>query len=106
MKLNKYFNKKCEYNNLKFDSLKEMRHYIYLQQLEMQGEIKELKTQVKIPFMLEGKKIFTYIADFTYIDEFGKHIIDVKSPITQKNPTFRLKKKLIEAQYKIDIEIA
>ncbi len=106
MKSSKYLNKKCEYDNLKFDSLKEMRYYIYLKQLEKQGTISDIKTQVKIPFMLEGKKIFTYIADFVYLDQNGKeHIIDVKSPITYKNSTFRLKKKLIEAQKKIEIEI-
>ncbi len=103
--MNKYFNKKCEYNGLKFDSQKEFRHYLYLKNLEEKGTIKDLKLQVKFPFMLENKKIFTYIADFTYIDKDGAHIVDVKSPITAKNSTFRLKKKLIEAQYGIEIEV-
>ena len=103
--MNKYLNKKCEYDGLKFDSIKEMKYYIYLKNLQEKGTISDLKTQVKYPFSIENKKIFTYIADFTYNDDFGLHIIDVKSPITAKNSTFRLKKKLIEAQYKIEIEI-
>ena len=103
--MNKYKNKKCTYNNIEFASIKERNYYIYLKQLEDKGTIKDLKCQVKMPFILDGKKIFTYIADFTYYDDFGLHIVDVKSPITAKNPTFRLKKKLIEAQYKQEIEI-
>jgi hypothetical protein len=103
--MNKYLNKKCEYDGLKFDSIKEMKYYVYLKNLQEKGTISNLKTQVKLPFLIENKKIFTYIADFTYNDDFGLHIVDVKSPITAKNSTFRLKKKLIEAQYKIEIEI-
>ena len=103
--MSKYKNVKCEYDGKNFDSLKEMRHYIYLKQLEKQGKISNLICQFKMPFMMNGKKIFTYIADFVYLDDTGRHYIDVKSPITAKNSTFRLKKKLIEAQYKIKIEI-
>lgn len=66
------------------------------------GTIKNLQLQPKFPFIYNGKKIFTYIADFSYIDEFGTHIIDVKGVET---PIFRLKKKLIEAQHKIEIEV-
>ena len=100
--MSKYKNVKCEYNGLKFDSQKEFRHYLYLKNLEEKGTIKDLKLQVKFPFEIENKKIFTYIADFTYYDEFGYHIVDVKGVQT---PVFKLKKKLIEAQYKKEIEI-
>lgn len=103
--MSKYKNVKCEYDGKKFDSLKEMRHYIYLKQLEKQGKISDLICQFKMPFMMNGKKMFTYIADFVYLDDTGRHYIDVKSEITAKNPTFRLKKKLIEAQYNTEIEI-
>ena len=100
--MSKYKNVKCEYDGIKFDSIKEMKYYIYLKNLQEKGTIKELKMQVKFPFFIENKKIFTYIADFTYYDEFGHHIIDVKGVQT---PVFKLKKKLIEAQNKIKIEI-
>ena len=50
--MNKYFNKKCEYNGLKFDSLKEMRHYIYLKSLEKRGVITDLKLQTKLDFKI------------------------------------------------------
>lgn len=48
-------------------------------------------------------EFITYKADFQYIDTDGKtHVIDVKGVLT---PVFRLKKKLIEAQHNIEIEI-
>ena len=103
--MNKYFNKKCEYNGLKFDSLKEMRHYIYLKSLEKRGVIRDLQLQTKLDFKIDGKKIFTYKPDFEYNDEFGHHYIDVKTPATEKNAVFRLKRKLIENYYKVKIEV-
>ena len=102
---NKYKNKKCTYDNIEFASIKERNHFIYLKQLEEKGEIWNLRLQVKFPVLIDGKRVCSYIADFVYEDENGKHVVDVKSPITSKNPTFRLKKKLVEAQYKIEIEI-
>ena len=103
--MTKYLNKKCEYQGKKFDSIKEMRYFIYLKQLEEKGEIWNLKLQVKFPILMNNRKICSYISDFVYEDKDGKHVVDVKSPITAKNPTFRLKKKLVEAQYLVEIEI-
>ena len=103
--MTKYLNKKCEYQNIKFDSLKERNFYIYLKQLEEKGTIRDLKLQVKFPVVIGSKRICSYVSDFTYYDEFGYHVVDVKSPITAKNPVFRLKKKLVEALYNFDIEI-
>ena len=103
--MTKYKNKKCEYQNIKFDSIKERNHFIYLKQLEEKGEIWNLRLQVKFPILIDSRRICSYIADFVYEDENGKHVVDVKSPITSKNPTFRLKKKLVEVQYRVEIEI-
>ena len=103
--MNKYKNIKVKLDGITFDSKKEAVHYAYLKSLEKRGIITDLQLQTKLDFKIDGKKIFTYKPDFEYNDEFGHHIVDVKSPITAKNPTFRLKKKLIEAQYKQEIEI-
>lgn len=103
--MTKYLNKKCEYQNIKFDSIKERNHFIYLKQLEEKGEIWNLRLQVKFPVLIENRKVCSYIADFVYEDENGKHVVDVKSPITSKNPVFRLKKKLVEALYNFEIEL-
>lgn len=100
--MTKYLNKKCEYQGIKFDSIKERNHYIYLKQLEEKGTIKDLKLQVKFPVVVNKKRVCSYVSDFTYYDEFGYHVVDVKSPITAKNPVFRLKKKLVEALYNFD----
>lgn len=103
--MTKYLNKKCEYQGKKFDSIKEMRYFIYLKQLEEKGTIRDLKLQVKFPVVIGSKRICSYVSDFTYYDEFGYHVVDTKSPITSKNPVFRLKKKLVEALYNFEIEL-
>lgn len=106
MIVTKYRAKKTEIDGIVFDSGKEARQYLIYKNLENDGEIKNLRTQVKYPFVYENKKMFTYIADFVYEDKENKtHVIDVKSNVTAKLPIFRLKKKLIEAQYGIEIEI-
>lgn len=106
----KYHNTKCIYKDMKFDSLKERNHYIVLEQLEKTGQIKELKCQVPFElqpkFVLNGKTIrpITYIADFTYINDKGELVIvDVKSEITRKDKVYRLKKKMFQYQYAMDI---
>ena len=73
-----------------------------MKSLEKRGIITDLQLQTKLDFKIDGKKIFTYKPDFEYNDENGHHIVDVKGIQT---PVFKLKKKLIEAQYKIKIEI-
>lgn len=100
--MNKYHNKKTEVNGIIFDSKKESQHYLLLKFQEKTGEIWNLQRQTKIDYMQDGKKIFTYKPDFEYDDETGHHVVDVKGVLT---PLFKLKKKLIEAQYKIEIEI-
>ena len=102
--MNKYNNKVTYIDNIRFDSRKEAMHYVYLKDLERKGVIHKgtLQLQVPFPFIYEGKKIFKYVADFVYEDDFGKHVVDVKGVRTQ---LFNLKKKLIEAQYEVKIEI-
>lgn len=102
---NKYKNKKCTYDKIEFASIKERNFFIYLKQLEEKGTIRDLKLQVKFPVVVNKKRICSYVSDFTYYDEFGYHVVDVKSPITAKNPVFRLKKKLVEALYNFEIEL-
>ena len=75
---------------------------MYYKRLQETKIISNLKLQTPIKFDIDGKHIFTYKADFEYEDEYGHHYIDVKGVET---PVFRLKKKLIEAKYKIIIEI-
>lgn len=110
-KQSKYKNKKVEYNGIKFDSQKERNYYIKLKLLEDKGKIKDLKLQVKFElqpkFQFGNKNIqaISYIADFTYLDEENKlHIVDVKSEATKKDKVYRLKKKLFQYKYALNIE--
>ena len=108
-KKSKYHNTKVEYNGIKFDSVREMRHYQLLEYRQKIGEIKELKLQVPyelIPkYKMNDKTIrkTVYIADFVYYDtkDNKTHVIDVKGFKTQ---TYKLKKKLFEYKYGIEIE--
>ena len=106
---NKYHNKKTEYKGIVFDSKKERDYYMVLEYYQKNGRIKELKRQVGyelIPsFRINGKSVrkTQYIADFTYIStkDDKLHVIDVKGV---KTDVYRLKKKLFEYKYGIEIE--
>lgn len=97
---NKYGNHRCQYKGISFDSKKECEYYIYLENLEAQGAISELKRQVRFElqpsFKHNGKTIraITYVADFTYYDQDGKyHIVDTKGV---KTDVYLLKKKMMQ----------
>lgn len=106
MKINKYHNTKVIYNGIKFDSKKERDRYITLKQLEKAGIIKELELQPKFLLLdtihYKGKtypKTY-YKADFKYKTKDGVEIIeDVKSEITSKDKTYRLKIKMLLTKY-------
>lgn len=101
--MSKYHNIKTVVNGITFDSKREAFYYNLYRKLEKAKKIFNLQRQIPYVFKLDGKKIFTYKADFQYTDSDGKtHVIDVKGVLT---PVFRLKKKLIEAQHNIEIEI-
>jgi len=71
--------------------------------LQSCGKIWNLSQQV--PFTLvegQGKiRPITYIADFTYLDAEGSHILDAKG---FRTPVYRLKKKLMKLLLGLDIE--
>jgi hypothetical protein len=100
--MTKYKSIKTTVDGITFASKREAHYYLIYKRFAEVGTIKDLQLQPKFPFIYNGKKMFTYIADFSYVDGAGTHIIDVKGVET---PVFRLKKKLIESQYKIEIEV-
>jgi hypothetical protein len=102
IKRSKYNNKKTIVNGITFDSKKEASRYLLLRQREAIGSVLDLSIQVPFIFTLEGKKMFTYKADFVYFDNVLSKLIveDVKG---MRTPIYRLKKKLIEQQHKITI---
>jgi len=85
-----------------FPSIKEALRYGSLRLLERAGEISDLELQPSFTFCYKGETIFTYRADFAYRDRHtGKRVIeDVKGVRTA---VYRLKKKIVEAEYGIKI---
>jgi len=99
--MTKYGAKKTEIDGYIFDSKAEASRYSYLLLLEKAGEISNLNLQPVFPLIINGKKIGKYIADFQYNDQDGNRVVeDVKGMAT---PVFRLKKKIVEAIYEIQI---
>ena len=109
IKTNKYKNQKIEYDGMLFDSKKEYSFYIKFKLMEKSGEIQNLRRQVEYilmdNFVLNGKKYrkTSYIADFVYEQDGETHVIDVKSKVT-KTEVYKLKKKIMEYKYGIEIE--
>lgn len=124
----KYHNKKVWYDGIEFDSKKERDYYILLKQKESEGEITNLRLQVPyvvipkvmgektiVKHLKKGDKIITkqyvrqrktqYFADFVYSDPVTgqDEVIDVKSKITRKKESYRLKKKMMLAFLGIEI---
>ena len=105
----KYHNKKVKYDGYTFDSIREKNYYIKLKLLEKAGKIKELELQKEFElqpsFKLNNKtsRKITYRADFTYktTEDDKLHVIDVKG---FKTDVYKLKKKLFEYKYRIEIE--
>lgn len=103
--MTKFLNKINTYEGIKFDSLSEKSRYLYLLGRLRLGEISHLKVHPTFLFSMDGEIVFKYIADFSYYEAEREVVEDVKSIITEKNSTFRLKKKLIEKLHKIKIDI-
>ena len=106
---NKFNAKKCEYKGIKFDSLKERDYYI---QLELQKKatdhkdrVVDIELQPIFDVIVNNKKICKYKADFVVIyADLRIEYIDVKG--LKKGSAyqlFKLKKKLVEALYNIEI---
>lgn len=113
MRYGKYHSAKCRFNEMTFDSKKELSRYIQLSQLERVGTIQNLQRQVKyilIPTQFEycekygkngnrlkdGKKTIerecAYIADFVYTEN-GKLIVEDVKGIKTKD--YVIKRKLM-----------
>lgn len=102
-KRSKYGSQETEVDNIKFHSKKEAKRYGVLRIMELAGEITDLELQPEFLIEVKGKKVAMYKADFRYKEKEMAKIEDVKSPATRKKESYRLKKKLVEAQYGIEI---
>ncbi len=98
----KYGNIKTVIDGITFDSRKEAARFCELKLLQRAGKIDGLTCQVPFEVRLNGEKICVYVADFRYLDleTTGYVIEDVKG---MRTPVYKLKKRLVEAQYGIVI---
>ncbi len=104
-KSNKYLNKKCEYNGIKFDSKKELARYKLLEILSNKGNITELKTQVTFELFPSVPKLFRaikYIADFTYKNSSGELVVEDAKFFRTKD--YIIKQKLMYHVHKIIVK--
>ena len=112
----KYFSKKVKNEHGNFDSKDEFDRYLYLKHMEDTGVISYLKRQVRfeiIPKLIRKEKVQLktkvkevdrveeiaahYTADFCYIDNEGKYIIEeLKSDYTKNLADYILRRKLIK----------
>lgn len=98
----KYFAIKTVVDGIMFASKAEAGRYVELRLMVRSGLIENLELQPRFPIIVAGKKICVYIADFRYRFTRSGELIteDVKGVRT---PVYRIKKKLVEAIYKITI---
>ena len=104
--MRKFSNK---YRNIKvgsYDSKKEAKRAWELEMMLKAGKITDLKKQVKFNLLKTFKdnqgrteRGIDYIADFVYKENGCFVIEDVKSPITKKNSTYIIKRKLAKSIY-------
>lgn len=100
--MSKYGNRRTEVDGFSFASKREANRYGELKLLIRAGEIAELALQVKMPVEVNGRHICNYIADFVYNDlKANKLVIEDTKGV--RTPLYKLKKKLVEAQYRVTI---
>ena len=99
---NKYGAVRTEVDGVVFASRAEARHYDRLKILERAGEITDLELQPRFDLHVNGVNVGFYKADFRFVDRDGQTVVqDVKGV---KTPVYRLKKKMLKAEYGIDIQ--
>lgn len=102
---NKYNNQKTIYNGFKYDSKKEAEHAKLLDLMQRAKDpaqrVISIKRQVPYVININGVKICTYYADF--LVQYGNGKREVQDVKGYKTDVYKLKKKLVEAIYKVKI---
>ena len=99
-----------------FDSVGEANKFAELRMLQDHGQLSDLRLQVPFPvypgapgkLSIEklGKPVFKYIADFVYRDNQGRQmVVDYKGNTGHVTDLFKLKKKIIEVMYQVEIRL-
>lgn len=89
-------------DGIRWDSKAERQRYEVLKWLQTLGEISHLERQPRFNIIMKRVQCGFYKADFAYIKNGERVYEDVKCKATMTS-VYRLKKKLVEAQYKVVI---
>ena len=91
----KYNNTKIRVDGRLFDSKAEAARWQELLLLEHAGEITELERQVEYELIpkQKGERAVKYIADFRYVDNDGKTVVEDTKGV--KTPVWIIKRKLM-----------
>lgn len=93
----KYHNIKTEYNGVKYDSRREADFAMELDWRVKAKDIKGWERQIRIPLIVNGKKICVYVMDFVITNNDNSlEYVEVKG---FKTAVWKLKYKLFEALY-------
>jgi hypothetical protein len=94
-------------DGIRFASKKEAKRYSELKLMEKAGQIGPIERQPRYPIIVNRIPICTYVADFRYLagGKLGDGPIRLTVEDTKgfRTPEYRLKKKLVEALYGIEI---
>jgi Protein of unknown function (DUF1064) len=107
----KYGAIKTVVDGITFDSKREAVRYVELKILEKTGDVIDLRCQTPFRIEVNGKEIARYYADFTYKERIDRPLEGVPyhySFVAEdakgvRTAVYKLKKKLVEAQYGIVI---
>jgi hypothetical protein len=98
----KYRNIPITVNGIKFDSKAEYKRFVELELLQKAGKIFDLQMQKDFELQPsfqdnqgEKRRSIKYIADFVYKENEAIIVEDLKSKITAKDSTYKIKKKML-----------
>ena len=102
IRLSKYRAIPTKLDGITFDSKREAAHYAVLKLRVKAKLISDLVVHLRYDLCVNGTKIGQYEADFTFIEDGRRKIVDVKGFDT---PLSRWKRKHVAAQYGLMVEI-
>lgn len=108
-KRSKYNAKRVTVDGITFDSKKEAVRWQELRMMERAGAITDLQRQVAFELqpatVMDGRKkpALRYVADAVYQQDGRQIVEDVKSPVTRKKETYRIKRHLMLTVLGIEI---
>lgn len=102
-KQSKYRNKVTLVDGIEFMSKREARRYVELKNMQMSGQIFDLKLQVPVVCAINGIDCFTWIADFVYFIKGNPGWLVYEDCKGFKTDIYRLKKKVVESLHGIRI---